>query len=118
MVEVKIDELRGLLEKATPGHWYSYQHFATPTPQLWEIKGASRDDDIADCLSADDAAFVCHLKHALPSLLDQLEQARREVERLTGLLESLTCHICGDHLSVGPGGFDCPSCNPNPARAT
>lgn len=39
-----------------------------------------------------------------------------ETVRLTGLLEEMECLTCGEYLTVGPGGVDCPACNPNPAR--
>lgn len=52
----------------------------------------------------------------IEAILSEHDQLAKEVERLKGFLESLKCRVCGEHLCVGPGGFDCPSCNPNPAR--
>jgi hypothetical protein len=82
--KIDVSELRGLLEKAPA------------TLKLWVQEGGERSllggqlaayvpgDGIRCCeLSESGAALIVAALKGLPSLLDQLEQARREVERLS-----------------------------------
>ncbi len=63
----------------TPGPWTVYRHFATPDANLYDVVGATRDDDVAENLTLANA----HLIAAAPDLLQagtELADAADEFE--------------------------------------
>lgn len=92
--EFDTEELRRLLEAATPGPWDTNSGFV-----VWD---QSQDKAVADVPSSADGKLIVALRNAAPELLSEIDKLRAEVEglrhdrdALMGLVE--TCdHWDGD----------------------
>lgn len=73
------EELRRLNEAATPGPW---GHNAHGTVARIERHMDDWSDSVACRCESQDADLIAAMRNALPALLDVIEEADREVERL------------------------------------
>ena len=75
MSEIDRAELRRLQQAATPGPWQHRGHWVFPAPGDESGFVAMCGDDAR---GHDDAAYIVAACNAVPTLLDQLEEAERE----------------------------------------
>lgn len=71
----KLDELERVAREATPGPWQVYQHAMTPFPELHDVVGATRDDDVAENLPSWIATYIATFDP--PTILALITAARR-----------------------------------------
>lgn len=69
-----LDELERVAREATPGPWQVYQHAMTPFPELHDVVGATRDDDVAENLPSWIAAYIATFDP--PTILTLIAAAR------------------------------------------
>lgn len=90
ITQSKIDELRGMVAKATKPPWQIA--IVTPTATdgvsfpfaLWAHGPRTANWNRATVLHADDAALIVAAVNALPGLLDALEDAKAKAETSLG----------------------------------
>ena len=83
------EELRKLLEKATPGPWYNVGHGAGGTKIVAGEKPLTipKSPTVADWNGVprkEDRALIVAMRNHLPALLSLLSSQREEIERLMG----------------------------------
>lgn len=66
----------------TPGPWFVYQHFATPRPDLFDVCGRTRDDDVAENCTEANARLIA----AAPDLYEALTATTAQLERVLNLM--------------------------------
>jgi len=75
-----IDALRALLAKATQGPWTHAQSVSADA--ITALEGDYEIEVVSDVHRDDNAALIVAAVNALPSLCDEVERLRAEVERL------------------------------------
>jgi hypothetical protein len=80
-------ELKRLAEAIGGETWQVYQHAATPSPTLYDVVGATRDDDVAECLPFRLATYIAAANPArIIALVDEVERLRGALDTAVGLL--------------------------------
>lgn len=86
MDATKVSELRGMLERATPGPWRAF-----PDDSVVLFPQNAGGFNLDRCpQSIENAALIVAAVNALPALLDRIEAQDAEIARLLALLELRT----------------------------
>lgn len=113
------DSLREIAEKAPKGPWRVYQHFNSPMPDLFDVVGATRDDDVtenqcqwvAEYLAAFDPPTVLALLAQLAETRERLERAECALRHGQAAIVALYTTIArgdagaGERFAAGDPGF-------------
>lgn len=87
----KLDELRGLLEKATSAPWTASEDTTDDplSPPLWWVRA---DGLVADLLAESNARLIASLRNNAEALLAVVEAAKAEIARRDRFKEKWEAH--------------------------